>query len=304
MNARLWYHDPLRRRARGARRVVAGSLRSPMMRGGVVAPAFWWDGHPNFGDALTPWLLPRYGILPVHRTASRARLVGVGSVLEFLPREFDGAIWGSGLIRGESYPLPRARVLAVRGELTRALIGADSRAALGDPGLLVSRWLRRPRRRWDVALVPHGHHRSHTAFLAMAASAQRSVLVVDVHQGAASAVRQIAAADVVITTSLHGLVTADSFGIPAVWTTLEPPLDGGDFKFRDYESAITPGRTRFASFHDGTQLSELVESAWSAAPARVAQLSDGLERALVTYQQSAPPEDRFPGGLLRALRNR
>ena len=138
----------------------------------------------------------------------------------------------------------------------------------------------------------------------MAQSTQHSVCVVDVHQGAAAAVRHIAAASVVITTSLHGLVTADSFGIPAVWTTLDPPLDGGDFKFQDYESAVTPGRTRFADFHAGTELADLLESAWSASPARVSELSDGLERALQMFRDSAGAQERFPRGLIRALRER
>ena len=82
------YSGPLVRRLRQLRRIAIASTRPPMWRGGVVVPAYWWDGHPNFGDDLTPWLLPNYGVLPIHRVASRARLAGVGSILEFLPADW------------------------------------------------------------------------------------------------------------------------------------------------------------------------------------------------------------------------
>ncbi len=295
------YHYPLRRRARSARRILAGSLRPSMWRRGAAVPAFWWDGHPNFGDALTPWLLPRYGLLPVHRSPSRAELAGAGSIIEFLPADYSGAIWGSGLIRDHEYPLPRARVLAVRGHLTRERIGAADDVALGDPGLLVARWVRRPRRRWDVGLVPHGHHRAHADFLALAESEGLSVRIIDVHQSAPGAVRDIAACGAIVTTSLHGLVTADAFGIPAVWTLLAPPLEGGDFKFRDYESAVTPGWSRFAPFSAGDSLSDLVARADSAPADTVGRLGDGLEASARDFATQQRGPGGFPAGLMRVL---
>lgn len=262
------YHAPLRRRARAMRRAASAALQPSMWHGGRVVPTFWWDGHPNFGDDMTPWLLPHYGVLPVHRRASQARLAGVGSILEFLPPAYDGAIWGSGLMNDNAYPLPSARVLAVRGPLTAERIGATGAFAYGDPGLLASRHIPRPPTRYRLGIVPHGHHRGNERLAALARSGGDAVTVINVHQGAAAAVRQIAACDAVFTTSLHGLVTADSYGIPACWTTMEPPLDGGDFKFRDYEAALTPGNTRVIPFADIASIDDLL-SAGSTVPSGV-----------------------------------
>ncbi|SFR90912.1 Polysaccharide pyruvyl transferase [Microbacterium sp. cf046] len=273
-----------------------------MWRSGVVVPTYWWDGHPNFGDAMTSWLLPTYGVLPVHRVASRARLAGVGSVLEFLPDDFDGAIWGSGLIRDEPHPLPRAHALAVRGPLSRERIGAADAVALGDPGILVSRHLRRPAPKWDVGLVPHGHHRSHERFLALADAAGSRVRVVDVHQEAASAVREIAACGLIVTTSLHGLVTADSFGIPAVWTTLDPPLEGGDFKFRDYEAALPGTSSRFIAYDEDWTLDALRDAARTADADDVVRMGDALVRSLDGLRGAVGPLPRFPIGAVSAFR--
>ena len=298
------YSGALTRRLRQLRRVATASTRRPMWHNGVVVPTHWWDGHPNFGDDLTPWLLPNYGILPIHRVATRARLAGVGSILEFLPSDWDGVVWGSGLMRGEPHPLPRAQVLAVRGHLTRDLIGAPEDVALGDPGILVARHRPRPRLRWDVALVPHGHHRSHVPFLSLAEAAGYRVHVVDVHQTAERVVREIAASGAVISTSLHGIVTADAYGIPAVWTTLEPPLGGGSFKFHDYESVVTPGATRFVRFSAGMSLAELVSSASAAPRATVEASCNALEASAALLPQALNSPARFPQGLLRVLAGR
>jgi hypothetical protein len=275
-----------------------------MWRGGVVVPATWWDGHPNFGDDLTPWLLPEYGIAPVHRVAGRARLSGIGSILEFLPSDFDGAIWGSGLMYGQPHPLPRAHVLAVRGHLTRDLIGAPADVALGDPGILVARRAGRPRVQWDVALVPHGHHRQHEPFLALARAEGIRVRVVNVHQQASRVVREIAAADAVVTTSLHGLVTADAYGIPATWTLLEPPLSGGAFKFHDYESVLTPGSSRFTAFDERMSLGDLLATASAAPRPTVERVSDDLERSLARLPDVLGALPRFPGGAFGVVAGR
>ncbi|MBO0980971.1 polysaccharide pyruvyl transferase family protein [Microbacterium sp. SD291] len=269
------------------RRFGQAALQPAVWRERRVARAFWWDGHPNFGDALTPWLLPRYGLVPRYSSPSTARLAGVGSVLEFLPRAFDGAIWGSGLMEDAPYPLPDAEVLAVRGPLTAERIGTSS-TVFGDAGLLASRWLRKPAPRWEVASVPHGHHRGHEGFArlmgsALGASGSSGVRVVNVHQGAPGAIAEIAASRTVFTTSLHGLITADSYGIPALWTVLEPPLSGGDFKFRDYEAAVTPGRSRFVAFEDLRSLDDVVRLARRADASTVADLADGLESAIAGW---------------------
>ncbi|MGR0318713.1 polysaccharide pyruvyl transferase family protein [Agromyces sp. ZXT2-3] len=300
----MTYTNPVRRRVRQVRRLAAAAARPAMWRGGVVVPAHWWDGHPNFGDDLTPWLLPSYGVAPVHRVAGRARLAGVGSILEFLPEDFDGAIWGSGLMYGRPHPLPQAKVLAVRGHLTRELIGAGDDVALGDPGILVARLAPRPRPRWDVAIVPHGHHRQHESFMALADAAGTRVHVVNVHQPAARVVREIAAAEAVVTTSLHGLVTADAYGIPATWTTLDPPLSGGPFKFHDYESVMTPGASRFMPFDPSRGLRGMLEGAAVAPRVTVDRASDDLERSIRRLTEVVPGLPRYPVGAFGALAGR
>lgn len=221
------YDGPLPRRLRKAWRLTYGTATS--VRSGK-APlhlrTFWWDGHPNFGDALTPWLLPRYGIVPFHTSAAESSLVGVGSILEMVPEDFRGAVWGAGLMNDAPYTLPHARFLAVRGRQTREHLGLSDDVALGDPGLLISRHVRRRAAEVVLAAVPHGMHAGHPAFNSLAERNPVDVRLVDVRQSPAHVARRIASATAIVTSSLHGLVYADSFGIPAVWVALDPPLRG------------------------------------------------------------------------------
>lgn len=254
----LRFDGPLRRRSRLVGRLAASAAHPAMYPSAPIARAFWFDGIANFGDALTPWLLRRAGIVPVLATARTAGLVGVGSILEMLPADYSGYIWGSGSLRGEPLDLPRAQFLAVRGALTRDLVSAPRNVALGDPGLLVSRFLRRQRVRWQLGIVPHHMHEDDPLWPRLAQTPGRRVRIINVRRGPSAVLRDITRCESILSTSLHGLITADSYGIPAVWGQRTPDLWGGRFKFDDYESVVTPGRSRSMLLTDHVCLAEVM----------------------------------------------
>jgi hypothetical protein len=240
---------------------------------------------------MTPWLLRRAGIVAIHARPGSAELVGAGSILEMLPADFHGAVWGAGLLRDAPLHLPMARILAVRGRLTAARLGASDATALGDPGLLVSRFQKRPRARWELGIVPHHVHENDPLWEAIRLQAPGQTHVIDVRRGPTAVINEIAACNYVLSTSLHGLITADSFGIPAAWARREPDLWGGRFKFLDYESAATPGTTREMILDDAVPTpKELIARASVADSARILRLQHGLLESLRTLElQRAVP---------------
>ena len=115
--------------------IIANTSRRPKIE------SCWAIKDLNAGDLVAPMLLKRYGFTPVFSHRNEARLFSCGSLLDRVPEDFSGFILGTGLMRGDVIKsLPHARILAVRGELTRNNIGAPKDTILGDPGLLVANY--------------------------------------------------------------------------------------------------------------------------------------------------------------------
>lgn len=282
----LEYTGKIRRRARKVRNAAALVSNAELWPRCTPVNAYWWDYFPNFGDLLTLELLPHYGLAPTLHHGSRIELCGVGSLLEQLPTGFDGAVWGSGKITEDSsLSLPHAKFLAVRGTLTRDALHLPATTPLGDPGLLVSRWIPQRRRRYTAGIVPHYTQLDDPWVHELATRMGPDSTVIDVRASPTRTIQQIASCDVILSTSLHGVVVADSYGIPALWDTPRDTLKGGDFKFRDYESTCSPGRSRRTRFSALTSLRSALDRAESADRTTIGRLGDALEEQLDLFRR-------------------
>jgi hypothetical protein len=217
--------------------------------------AYWWlakDGRavPNFGDLLAPLLLARFADLDnVERSPiAEAEIVSVGSVIEHIPAGWRGYIVGSGLLRETSAlkfnPHDGVKVLAVRGPLTARLFQGIGTYALGDPGILADELLEeRPEKQWDLGIVPHWQDQELAGRFAEMIKPPFTTLVIDPKREPIVVLREIAACKRIVTSSLHGMIAADAFGIPRRVEACDAmAADGGLFKFRDYSASI---RTAF-----------------------------------------------------------
>lgn len=227
-----WLHRLLyeARRAPGA---LWGALQ------GNAVTYYAWRGTPNFGDGLTAPILCRLGFTPVYSRPHRAQLIAAGSLLDAVPEDYPGWILGAGLLHGSPRRFPSARVRAVRGELTRQLIGAPTGTVLGDPGWLATELLARGGSRpIRVGLVPHYVDRDDPRLAALVHRFGGDVRQIDVRDRPQRVVRQMEGCQHILSSSLHGLIAADSLGIPNGWIRLSERLVGGRFKFDDYASSL------------------------------------------------------------------
>lgn len=194
------------------------------------------EGGLNFGDALNPLLFRRL----IHRTLewvppADASLFAIGSNIELVPDGFRGTIFGTGIMRSNTRrDLSGANILAVRGNLTAACCGIGP-VLLADPGLLAAHLIG-DRPKPDIA---HG-------FIRHFADRRRVAgYPIDVLAGPEFVVREAARCRRITTSSLHGLVLADTLGIPSRWS---PHRAVTTVKFEDYASAydedIRPYRER------------------------------------------------------------
>ncbi|MCT2085764.1 polysaccharide pyruvyl transferase family protein [Microbacterium enclense] len=235
----------------------------------------------NFGDLVGPVVVDlmrsRLGLSDLSSAGRPTRLFSVGSVLHFAA---DGdVVWGSGVngkIAVDRYGWRTLDVRAVRGPLTRAWIAdraqQDVPAVYGDPALLLFELgfpvpVREPSR--SVTYIPNLND------LGTAAPAT----VVSPRSPLPHVLEQIAASEVVITSSLHALVFAELLGVPVA---LIKPTAESAFKYEDY--ARGTGRDdlpMFDSFAAAvTHLTTSVHrdenalASWSSEPLRAAFPSD------------------------------
>ena len=188
----------------------------------------------NFGDLLGPivvkHMLTSRGLVAGPETSEK-KLLSVGSVMHFAS---DGdVIWGTGVngkIPASAHRYNRLDIRAVRGPLTREYLarrGIRSPEIYGDPGLLVPEVyphlkLLAGEARSGVVVVPNLNDWATYAGLPE---------VVDPRSPLMSVLERIARAEFVVGSSLHGVVVAESLGIPArlIVSASESP-----FKYLDY----------------------------------------------------------------------
>lgn len=205
-----------------------------------MVKVYYWTGRPNFGDLLTPLLLKKFARLDSQLVnPEESELVMAGSLLDKIPNDYSGVIFGSGLLHEKTIrTFPNAMVLAVRGPLTaRNLV---SKPTLGDIGLLADELVPLQNKKYDLGIVPHWTDKDlehDNRFLKF------DPKIIRVNDDPLKVIFEIAQCKKIVSSSLHGIILADSFHIPRR-IEIAPRLlshqhqEGGLFKWRDYSASL------------------------------------------------------------------
>lgn len=219
----------------------------------------------NAGDILNETLInDLFGIKVKEESFTSSQMIAIGSVLE---RIIIGAIvgkidkelqaqaedsekiivWGTGLMyQYDDYSAMKfirpVKFCAVRGELTRTaaekITGRKIKCVTADPGLLAPLLLKEmPEKKYTLGIIPHVAEREMQEYKEINSRVNGSVII-DLTEKPEKVLKQIASCEAVISTSLHGLIFADSFGIPSRWCEMTDKILGKGFKYRDYYSAF------------------------------------------------------------------
>lgn len=210
--------------------------------------------NENFGDALMePLLRELFGLEVQFTSLARAELLGVGSILDAYSRRTRYRkvpfhhrrpwrqlhVWGSGFMEGATEAIwPQSlHVHAVRGPFSRNRllhVHHQPDLPLGDPGLLLPLiWPASGAKNVAVSVIPH------FATLQIFRDKYLNILpetwqIIDLLSPPQDVCRKIAASDIVISSSLHGLIVADAYGVPSCWMTPTGRIKGDGTKFQDY----------------------------------------------------------------------
>lgn len=221
-------------------------------------PVYHWrrpGTKTNFGDELTSNILRRFCDIDTYwAPPEQARLIGTGSIIEHLPERWNGIILGSGKLHQKLTWLKDATVLSLRGPLTKRNLYVNAvppGGLIGDIGLLADHLIDAPRRRKLLGIVPHWTDAELTSRTDWD---EWEPLVIPVSQEPLEVIKQIATCGKIVTSSLHGCIVADAYGIPVRVepspATRSDPYEGGIYKWADYHASLgmtfTPGVTRLA----------------------------------------------------------
>lgn len=213
----------------------------------------YWAGHHNFGDELSPYLVGKITRRAVVHAATKAsgKLVGIGSIINYHTAYSDSYIWGSGLLTKASIKRRifsfkkiffKSHIQAVRGPLTAEVLnqrGFDFSPVYGDPALLM-----------PLFYVPQGDgcdkkiglvlHQRHSDMVDEELLEQAGLKLISIFRAGdeqiESFVNEVTSCEKIYSTSLHGIIIAHAYGIPAQWVSLDgaPIHADEDFKFLDY----------------------------------------------------------------------
>jgi pyruvyltransferase len=175
-------------------------------------------------------------------------------------------VWGSGLLRPEHLVFAKrgrnVRYLAVRGPRTYdALksIGIDCPQVFGDSAQLLSLLFEDDITKvHEVGIFPHFSHLPYF----QKEFGSSSIRIINTEQLFPQVIKDILSCKAILSTSLHGLIIAEAYGLPALLVVDKNPLHGSLFKFEDYFHGT--GRDPLFRQIASQKLGELTDLAYQA----------------------------------------
>ncbi len=217
---------------------------------------------PNMGDILNKDIIEKcFGYEVKRNTYLTGEISGIGSGLGnytyeeerwknilkamsgiFFPTVY---IWGTGFVRYKEkdtkFYKKNTVICAVRGELSKkrveTILGHPINAPMGDAGILASYLLDdMPSKKYDVGVIAHYKEQDEPIFQELLDRFPNSTFI-DVKDTPLNVTKKIAQCKSIISSSLHGLIIADSLRVPNRHIVVTDKLLGDGYKFDDYYSA-------------------------------------------------------------------
>lgn len=231
---------------------------------------FWWNekiiqgkAKENYGDLLGKYLVEKiskkkvvfawpkkFSVLdwfsPIYVT--------IGSILTNVNHKC--IIWGSGIISQDS-KIKNAVFLAVRGPQTRKYLlslGYEVPEVYGDPALLLPDYVNPiVNKKYKYGIVPHYNDYK---IIQDWFQGQSHIKIIDMMTNDIEAKTiEFLECERIISSSLHGIIIAHAYGIPAVWQKFSDKVFGDDIKYQDYFESV-----QLPYYYPTIQINEFSES--------------------------------------------
>ncbi|GAA4815399.1 polysaccharide pyruvyl transferase family protein [Litoribaculum gwangyangense] len=235
---------------------------------------FWWNeikiqgkSKENFGDLLGKYLVEKISVKKVVFSWPKKFsfhdfftpiYVTVGSILTHVNSKC--IVWGSGIISKENL-IKKAKFLAVRGPQTRRHLinqGYEVPEIYGDPALLLPKYYYpKIEKKYKIGIVPHyrDFNKIKDFYLNL-----DDVLLIDLMTNDVEAkTNEFLKCENIVSSSLHGIIVAHAYGIPAVWQKFSDDVFGDDIKYQDYFESVEIANYKPNIIDQKMSLSELLD---------------------------------------------
>jgi pyruvyltransferase len=213
---------------------------------------YWNPDTLNVGDTLTPHVVSHFRkdlSLQIVKPNVSGKLLAIGSVLEVALRSGD-IVWGSGAMFANSTfaNSKECKILAVRGPRTRTILersGMRVPPVYGDPALLLPLMYKgkRANKKYRIGYVPHMFDYE---FVKSKISLNEDTNIIDIRLPCRQFIDKILECERIVSSSLHGIIIPEAYGISVEWAIFSQKIPGFQFKFKDYfestgRSSVNPG---------------------------------------------------------------
>jgi pyruvyltransferase len=203
-----------------------------------------WLRENNFGDLLNKDLIYQMTgfvpeLVPANQTLEKDNYLIIGSTLQYC--DSNSIIWGAGLLSNEEkIQVKPKKILAVRGPLTREeLIKQDINCPeiYGDPALLLPKYYNpKIEKKYKLGVIPHWGDviKYNNDYLNLKNDPEVCFIAPDLTTY--EFIDSILSCEKIISSSLHGIICADAYGISSVQVSFGNPIY--QFKFDDYYLSV------------------------------------------------------------------
>lgn len=204
-----------------------------------IVDVWYFTRFKNVGDLVGPYLIEKLTGKTVRKNifGINKHFLSVGSILDQVTE--NSHIWGSGFISSKQKMNCRPESISlVRGKLSKSKVMHLVRGTtieVGDPALMLPLFYQpKVKNKYVLGVVLHYAEKSFLDSISL----NPKVKIIDVQQDVEGFIDDILECESIISSSLHGLIFADAYGIPNHWVKITNVLSGDDFKFADYYSVL------------------------------------------------------------------
>lgn len=234
-----------------------------------------WTGirHSNWGDDLNYYFISHLTKRPIvflHRFWLAKKLnfrnyLCIGTLMDAVNYSRESTIvWGTGVSGQDRLFTNPKEIRSVRGKKSIEFLQQKNMpypALVGDPALILPLFYqpKNKEKKYKLGIIPHVIDLEHPIIKQIQSENSNEVLIINLSKFEkwTDIIDQICSCESIASSSLHGLITSDTYGVPNCWIELSGKISGGHFKFYDYASSVN--RTFNGPITMHTNINQIIE---------------------------------------------